>query len=165
MTDPVRTTTLFIAAISLGLMAGLFYGYAGSVMPALRRADDHTVIDVMQRINVAIQNPLFGLLFTGALIATGVAAFQQFSAGHTAVWVPLVIGLVLYLATMAITFGVNIPLNNRLAAAGPARGIADPQRVRGEFFDRWVRAHHQRTLTCTGAFAAIVWSLIAYGQI
>ncbi|MDR6316878.1 DUF1772 domain-containing protein [Actinoplanes couchii] len=161
----MTTTILFIAAVSLGLMAGLFYGFAGSVMPALRGTDDKTVIDVMQRINVSIQNPVFGLLFVGSLIATGVATFQQFSAGHPSVWIPLAIGLLLYVATLVITFGVNIPLNNRLAAAGPARGVTDPKRVRDAFFGPWVRAHHLRTLTNTGAFVAVVWALIQHGQL
>jgi uncharacterized membrane protein len=42
---------------AMGLIAGLFYAYACSVMPGLADADDRTVIDAMQQINEAIENP------------------------------------------------------------------------------------------------------------
>lgn len=136
---------LFAAAVSLGLMAGLFFAFANAVMPALRGADDGTVTDVMRRINASIQNPLFGLLFAGTLVLTAVAAVQR--PGDPGV----LIGLVLYLATLVITVVVHLPLNNRLDRDGD----------RAAFFDRWVRFNHLRTLTCVGAFAAVVWSLVA----
>jgi hypothetical protein len=44
-----RGADLLAAALTTGLMVGLFYAYACSVMPALRRLDDRTFV-VMQRI-------------------------------------------------------------------------------------------------------------------
>lgn len=163
MSDPVRTATLFIAAISLGLMAGLFYAYAGSVMPALRAADDRTVIDVMQRVNTAIQNPLFGLLFLGALVSTAAAAFQD--AGGSPVFAPTRVALGLYVVTLVITFAANIPLNNRLARAGNARRVDDPAAVRRAFFEPWVRWNILRALTCAAAFAAACGALVEQGRV
>ena len=162
--QPLHTTTLLVAAGTLGLMAGLFYGYAGSVMPGLRGADDRTVIDVMQRFNAAIQNGLFGLIFLGALVATALAAYQHRAATDRPVFLPVVVALVLYVLTLLITFGVNIPLNNRLAQAGPAQRIANPGAVRAAFYGRWVRFNTLRALTCTGAFGAMCWALVRYGQ-
>jgi uncharacterized membrane protein len=161
MASPLRTTTLIVATVTLGLMAGLFYAYAGSVMPGLRGADDRTVIDVMQRVNVAIQTPLFGLLFVGALASTGVAAFLH--TGRRPVLVPVLIALGLYALTLLITFAVNIPLNNRLAAAGPVRDIADPHAVRAAFYGAWVRWNTVRSLTSAGAFGSACWALARHG--
>jgi uncharacterized membrane protein len=165
MSDPVRTATLLIATLTLGLVAGLFYAYAGSVMPGLRAADDRTVVDVMQRFNVAILNGLFRLLFLGALVSTGVAAYLFRGAGGRTVLVPVVVALALYALTLLVTFAVNIPLNNRLAQAGPAQRIADPAAVRAAFYDRWVRWNTVRTLTCAGAFGAASWALVEYGRL
>jgi uncharacterized membrane protein len=165
MPDPVRTTTLLIAAITLGMMAGLFYAYAGSVMPGLRGADDRTVVDAMQRFNTAIQNGLFLLLFLGALGSTGVAAVLHTGAARRPVFVPVVVALVLYALTLLITFAVNIPLNNRLAQAGPAQRLADPGAVRTAFYGRWVRWNIVRTLACAGAFGAMCWALVQYGRL
>jgi uncharacterized membrane protein len=47
---------LGLATVGMGLLAGLFYAYACSVMPGLGQADDRTVVDAMQQIDEAIQN-------------------------------------------------------------------------------------------------------------
>ncbi|MBB2941029.1 putative membrane protein [Actinoplanes lutulentus] len=145
----MRATILLIAVVLLGLMAGLFYAYAGSVMPGLRRADDRTVVDAMQKINIAIQNPLFLLIFLGALVATGVAAVQHdFEPA-------LIAAFLLYAATLLITFALNIPLNNRLAAGD----LADASAVREAFLEPWIRWNTVRTVTSVAAFLAGVWAL------
>ena len=53
-----------------GLIAGLFFAYAVSVMPALRSMDDATFVSVLNRINVVIVNPVFLVVFLGAPAAT-----------------------------------------------------------------------------------------------
>ena len=52
-----RSGALAAATITTGLMAGLYYAYACSVMPGLSRTDDRTFVSAMQQINVAIINP------------------------------------------------------------------------------------------------------------
>lgn len=156
----MRTAVLLLAVLTLGLMAGLFYAYAGSVMPGLRRAADRSAVDAMQRINVAIQNPLFLLLFLGSLGFTGAAVFQNRDRPDVAG--PLLIALFLYAATLAVTFAANIPLNNRLDRLGDA-ALADPQRQRAEFFTPWVRWNLVRTVTSLGAFGAAAWALVEHG--
>ena len=47
--------------MAMALIAGLFYSFSVAVMTGLARADDRTFIDTMQRINRAIQNPMFFL--------------------------------------------------------------------------------------------------------
>jgi uncharacterized membrane protein len=149
-----------IAVLLLGLMAGLFYAYAGSVMPGLRRASDRAAVESMQRINVAIQNPLFFLIFVGSLIFTGIATFQNID--RTEVFVPVLIALVLYVVTLVITGVFNIPLNNQLDRAGDPAQLDDVAAVRAAFFPRWIQLNTLRTLTSTGAFAAGLCALLQY---
>ena len=66
----IQTVTLIAATVSTGLVAGLLGAFACAVMPALRGADDRTFVDVMQRINVAIVNPVFVTAFVGGLLVT-----------------------------------------------------------------------------------------------
>ena len=47
--------------------------------------------------------------------------------------------LVLYVATLVITIGFNVPLNNELAAAGDPDRIRDLAAVRERFEAAWVR--------------------------
>ena len=163
--EALRTTTVLVTTVTLGLMAGLFYAYAGSVLPGLRRAADRTLVDAMQRINVAIRNGPFLVLFLGGLLFTGAAAALHTGAAHRPVLVPLLVALVLYAATLVVTFAVNIPLNDRLDAAGPPDRIADPAAVRAAFLGRWVRWNLVRTATSAGAFAAACWALVRHGAL
>ena len=72
--ETARLASLIAAISTMGLVSGLFYGFSVSVMPALRRnQDDRGVIDVMQRINVAILNGWFVLGYIGAFLFTAVA--------------------------------------------------------------------------------------------
>ena len=73
-TVDVTTAVLLGATLCTGLMAGLFYAYSVSVMPGLSGAADRTVVETMQRINVAILNGWFGVVFGGALVLTAAGA-------------------------------------------------------------------------------------------
>ncbi|MDI6097345.1 DUF1772 domain-containing protein [Actinoplanes sp. NEAU-A12] len=159
----MRTAVLLLSVVTLGLMAGLFYAFAGSVMPGLRRAEDRAAVDAMRNINIAILNPLFGMIFVGALVSTAVAAVL--SIDRPAVAFPLLGALMLYGVTLAVTFAVNIPLNNRLNDAGDPADLADPAAQRADFFTPWVRWNLVRTITCAGAFAAAAWALIEHGAL
>lgn len=158
-----QTLALVAATVTTGLVSGLFYGFAISVMPALRDGDDRTFVDVMQRINVAILNGWFVLGYIGALVFTALAAGLQFGGGDRDALVPTVSALVCYLASMMVTGRVNIPLNNALAAAGAPDGIAQPRAVREAFERPWVRSNVVRALLCTAATGLLCWALVLHG--
>ena len=129
--------TLLAATVESGLIAGLFFTYANSVMPALRGADDRAFVDVMQRINEVIVNPLFLGAFLGGLVL-GVASAIAVGAADDRSGLPwIVCGVALYTAMIAITRSVNVPLNIQLAAAGGVGAIGDLGAVRGRFERRW----------------------------
>ncbi|MGH2394643.1 MAG: DUF1772 domain-containing protein, partial [Candidatus Limnocylindria bacterium] len=72
--DALRTISLIVATMSMGLMAGVFGLYAHTVMPGLGKTDDRTFVGAFQAIDRAIINPLFlGGGFVGALVFTGLA--------------------------------------------------------------------------------------------
>lgn len=155
----MRIGVLLAATITSGMMAGLFYAYSISVMPALHRADAAVLVEVMQRINTAITNGWFMLCFLGTLVFGAIATVLYAVDGPAAVFVPVLIGLILYAAQLALTFGLHIPLNNALDRAGPPGQTPDPAAVRAAFEPRWVPWNHVRTLLCTGSFAAFSWAL------
>ena len=155
----LRTIVLFGATLTTGLGAGLFYSYSCSVMPGLARADDRSFIEVMQRINVAILNGWFMLSFLGALALMGVAGVLELRGGNGTVLLWIGAAAAFQLAMLIITGVVNIPLNDRLAAAGAPDHIAHPAAVRAAFETTWVRWNLVRALACTAAFACIAWAL------
>ena len=154
LTVPMSTlesAALIAATVCTGLMAGLFAAFAYAVMPGLQRTDDRTFTDAMRRINVAILNVWFAIPFGGALVfAVLAAALQLASDGGAALgWTGG--GLLLYLVTLAITFRVNVPLNDALEAGGSRERFERP----------WVRANIVRAVTSTAALGCLAGALSA----
>lgn len=158
----VRTAqniTLIAATITTGLIAGLFFTYANNVMPALRGADDRAFVDVMQRINTVILNPLFLSTFMGGLLISVAAAGVVWRSDDRSALPWIVAGVVLYGVMFLVTRGVNIPLNNELARAGDVGNIADVHAVRERFEAAWNTWNLVRAVTATAAFGCLVTAL------
>ncbi|MFE3582407.1 anthrone oxygenase family protein [Streptomyces vinaceus] len=163
--DIARLAVLVAATVLVGLTAGLFFAFDVSVMPALRRSDDRTFVQVMQRVNVAIVNGLFLTAFLGSLLLTALALVLHLASGAGAVAPPLIAALVAYVLQLVVTGRVNIPLNNALDRAGPVERIADPAAVRRAFESRWAAANRWRTLLCTVALGCLAWALVLSGRL
>lgn len=159
------TLSLLAAAVSTGLMAGLFAAFAYAVMPGLVRADDRTLVVAMQRINESILNGWFLVCFLGALACTALTAVLHLGSGHRAVLPWLLAALLLYLVVLVVTGTVNVPLNNQLAAAGDPDRVADLAAVRDRFTATWVRWNVLRAVASTAAFALLSWALVVHGRL
>ena len=62
----------------------------------------------------------------------------------------------LYAAAFVITMAISVPLNDTLAAAGPADAIDDLGSVRAAYQDPWVLWNVVRTVFSTAALIALV---------
>jgi len=144
------TVVLVAALVTAGLIAGLFYAYACSVLPGLARGDDRTFVEGMRGINVAIVNPVFMLTFLGAPLLAGVAVFLNPGPRP---WV--IAGFVFLAAMVVITAAVNIPLNNALDKGGD-----DYAAVRARFETVWVRWNVVRALVSTAGFGCLVAAVL-----
>ena len=139
--DP-GTVLLLVATFGTGAVTGLFLAFSVAVMPGLRATDDTVFLSAMQRINVAIVNPVFLLVFLGSPLLLLVAALVV--PRNAWLWA----ALALHLAGFAVTPAVNVPLNDALDAA------TDPGPARVAFERPWNRAHAVRTLLMAASFAA-----------
>jgi uncharacterized membrane protein len=162
--EVLQGLALVAATITTGLVAGLLFAYAVSVMPALRLVDDRTFVEVMQRINVAIINGWFLTCFVGALVFTVLAGLLHLGADSRSALPWIVAAFVLYVAALVITGRLNVPLNNALVAAGEPDRIADLATVRERFEAPWVRWNIARTVAATGALGCLAWALAQYGR-
>ncbi len=142
----------FLALLGSGLMAGLFFAYSNSVMPALAKMPGPQGIAAMNHVNVVILNPLFLSVFMGTAVLAALLIVAAL-LGWTAKPVWIVIGAVLYLVgNIAITMQINVPMNNALVAAGA--DSPNSAALWATYLDRWVFWNHVRALACTGALAA-----------
>ncbi len=152
---------LGLATVVTGLMAGFFFAYACSVMVGLARTQDRTFIEAMQWINATVRNAAFGPAFFGALVLTVAAALVTVVRRHPARrWV--VAAAVLYAGAFFVTMAFAVPLNDQLAAAGPAGSLSDPAAVRQAYEGPWVVWNLVRTALNTAALAALVTALLRH---
>lgn len=156
----VITLLLTAATVALAGISGLYYAYACSVMPGLRATDDATFVSAMSRINSAIQNPVFALSFFGAFLALAAATVYSWANGLGSA-VPVTAALAFYTATLVITMGVNIPLNNQLDQAVRS-GQAGTART--SFEGRWTRWNIHRTWLSLASLVALSASWASLGQ-
>lgn len=160
MTAPFGAVTLVAALITTGLMAGLYYGFTIAVMPGLARGGDLVFVRAMREINRAILNGWFAIAFAGPAVLTALAAVLHLG-GPALPWI--LAALILYVATLAVTFGVNVPLNNALDVAGDPVTVRDPARIaaaRAAFEARWVRWNTYRTVACVLALGCLAVALL-----
>ncbi len=68
MLSTLMPAVTFFALVGSGLVAGLFFAYSNSVMPALAKMPSPQGITAMNYINVVIQNPLFFTVFMGTAV-------------------------------------------------------------------------------------------------
>ena len=154
--DGITGLVLGATLVAMSLVAGLSYTFAAAVMPNLAGADDRTFIETFQRYN---KNPVFPLTFTAALVLAALAVVLQRRHGPAAATRWTVVALVLYGIALAVTAGINIPLNDQIDRAGDPARIADLAHVRDQFEDPWVAANIVRTVLCIGAVGALARAL------
>lgn len=159
----LQTGVLLAATLSTGLMAGLFAAFSYAVMPGLARSSDRTLVEAMQGINKAILNPVFMLLFMGAIPLIGLTVFLAWRCHGRPALPWLIAALVLYLVAFMVTSGVNVPLNDQLAGAGDPARIGHLAAVRADFENKWVLWNIVRALLHTAAFACLAWALVVNG--
>lgn len=158
-------TSLAAAAVATGLSAGLYYAYACSVMIALGKFDDKTYVEVMNKINVVILNPVFMFSFLGSVAFSIAAAAFHLRSDLRPVLIWIAAATVLNLSSLLISGGFNIPLNNHLATATDAVGTVDFAGLRKDFETPWAAWNIVRALANTAASAALAMALVQHGKL
>jgi len=153
---------LAAATVATGLIAGVYYAFACSVMLGLGASGDRTFIEAMQNINKKIENPLFFLTFFGALVLPAWALRKFRHDRRLRLWIAA--ALALYAIGLLTTMGINVPLNNELAAAGNPAKIADPAAVRARFEDTWNMWNVARAVLSTGAAMCLAQAMLLVGK-
>lgn len=130
------------AAVSTGMMAGIYFIFSTTVMPALAGMATAPAVEAMQLINRIILNPLFFTLFMGSTLASvAIVISTLFGAGNVSSYIGFVAALLL-IATFISTLLFNVPLNNQLDAANVQSVAANDTWL--HYLDKWVKWNHLR---------------------
>lgn len=150
---PNTLPLVVIAAIAgAGLVSGLLFAFSNVVIRAFNELSPREAMQVMQRINVMIINPLFLAAFMGTTaLCAAIGILAAISVPSPAgPW--LLTGALAYiLGVFGVTVGFNIPLNNRLASASPSQADV----VWPDYADHWLKWNHLRSLLGVVAVAAL----------
>ena len=151
-----KIIVLYFAILLTGLSAGLFYAWQVSVIPGTKRIQDSTYIETMQKINRAIINPLFMLIFLRALLIQILIVFLYWDNGMT-FW-SLLAATVLYGAGTVIVTGLgNVPLNDALDSLS-LHELSEEKisREQQNYESRWNRLHLIRTVFSVISFMLLL---------
>ncbi len=161
MFDSLIATTLTIAAISAGLMAGVYFAFSAFIMRSFDRLGAAQAADAMNSINEVILRSWFMALFFGStLLYALLAGYAVFDAELDGRWWLFAAGLIYVVGMFLCTVVFNVPLNNRLAAA------AADERLKAEtwrhYFVHWTRWNHLRGLCSLAALLLSIHYLVSY---
>lgn len=142
--EMITSVAILAAALGSGLIAGVFLAFSTFVMAGLKAIPAAQGIAAMQSINVTVIRSLFMVIFVATgLISAGLIA-QAALAWEALNSVYLLTGGLAYLVgCVLVTGGLNVPLNNRLAAV-----LADTDeaaQVWADYQRDWVMWNHVRT--------------------
>jgi uncharacterized membrane protein len=156
------------AAVTLaltGAMAGLFFAFSTSVMPALEAISPEQAIQAMRSINRKIQNPVFFVALLGAPVAAA-------AMGGLLLWLDQTgAAVVAFLAAAAYVLGVfvptsvvNVPLNEALDAGEVP---TDPSAAASRWADysgSWTRWNTLRAAFNTLSLLLVGLALFVWGR-
>ena len=153
----IRSITLACAALTTGLMAGLFYAYAISVNLGLAEQPDASYVATMNEINEKIQNQLFLTGFFGALVFPLAALVTQLPHRRSGRFRLVVLGCALYLGGgFLVTALANVPLNEELARVAPNAPADELARARAAYEGPWIFWNGVRALSSVAAFVFLI---------
>jgi len=152
-----------VAALSTGLMAGVFFAFSTFVMKALARLPIAQGIQAMQSINLTAVTPVFmAALFGSTAVCVLLAVYSLVSWSQPAA-LYLLLGSLLYLVGSFLTTVLfNVPLNNALARVDS--GSVDGARLWASYLTSWTAWNHVRTLSSILASAAYAFALSRWNR-
>jgi len=120
MSSTLVSILLWAAALSSGLIAGVYFAFSGFIMKAFDKIETAQSVAAMNSINEVILRSLFMPVFFGSSIISFlliVVAFVYW--GDAGAGLVLIAGIVYFVGMFACTIIFNVPLNNALARPGP----------------------------------------------
>ena len=154
MPGSIFEQALLVAAISTGLMAGIYFSFSVFVMTSLKELPDSTAVASMNSINrVILKSSFIPLFFGSCLLALFLMLFVD--AGSSSLLTGSA-GVIYLLGMLTCTIVFNIPLNNRLQTVTRE----NESQVWQHYVIHWTRWNHIRTVSSLLAFIFYLIALI-----
>jgi len=117
MTFSVYTSALLsLAALSTGLMAGIYFAFSSFIMQAFEKIEEEQAIAAMNSINETILRSWFMPLFFGSSIISVILLFSTLSESGQFNSYLIITACIIYIVGMLVSTALfNVPLNKALA--------------------------------------------------
>ena len=161
MFSSVIALLVSIAAISAGLMAGVYFAFSAFIMRSFDQLGAAHAADAMNAINEVILRSWFMPLFFGSTLLYAVlSVFAMVDADLPGRWLLFANGLTYVIGMFLCTVFFNVPLNNRLKDAG--RDDIAKAETWTHYFKYWTRWNHLRTVCSLVALLLSIHYLVSY---
>jgi uncharacterized membrane protein len=158
MSSILITVLLWAAALSSGLMAGVYFAFSVFIMKAFDKIETAQSVAAMNSINEIILRSLFMPVFFGSSIISFLLVVVAFVYwGQAGAALALIAGMVYFVGMFACTVVFNVPLNNALARLGPDSDNA--QQIWSHYLITWTKWNHLRTASSLVTCALCIWLL------
>ena len=149
---------MVVTGVGCGLVGGVFFAFSTFVMGALRRLPPAQGIAAMQSINVLAVTPAFmTALFGTALACVALSVLALTSPGDWPVTEVLASSALYLIATIGVTIGRHVPMNNTLATW--RADDTDAASYWHDYVARWTAWNHVRTVAALAAAATLTVAL------
>ena len=161
MSSSIVSVLLWTAAISSGLIAGVYFAFSGFIMRAFDKIEPEQSIAAMNSINKTILSSLFMPLFFGSSIISVILIIVAFAQwGEAGTVLILIAGAVYFIGMFVCTVLFNVPLNNTLAKIDP--NSVNAHHVWSHYLKTWTNWNHLRTVSSLVTCVLCIWVLSAY---
>jgi len=138
-----------VAALAYALVGGVFLAFSDFIMRALARTEGSGGIQAMQAINREVFRWVFMTLFIGlAAVSATLVATGWLRVAGTPGSLMVAAGLLYLVACFGVTIGINVPMNDALAAM-PARCAKTRDYWMATYVPRWTAWNTVRAAACT----------------
>ena len=162
----MRILSVAMITASLVLSAaifGFFYAWVCSTMWGLDTADPRIAIAAMQAMNASVRNAVFAPAFFGTPMALGLTAALLFAQRFRLSAVAFALAAALYTGfCLMLTLGVNVPMNEALAAAAIPQDVASAEVIWQGYSQPWQFWNQLRTIASGLTFLAALSGLSLY---
>jgi len=158
MSSIIVTALLWTAALSSGLIAGVYFAFSGFIMQAFGKMDTTQSIAAMNAINKTILRSLFMPLFFGSsIISVLLIILASVHWNETGAGLTMIAGAVYFVGMFVCTVVFNVPLNNSLAHQDP--NSTDAHLVWSGYLKTWTNWNHLRTVSSLVTCILCIWLL------
>jgi len=160
MPSIIVTALLWTAALSSGLIAGIYFAFSVFIMKAFGKIETSQSVAAMNAINETILRSLFMPLFFGStIISVILIVVALVHWGDTGSGLTLIAGAIYFVGMFVCTVVFNVPLNNLLA--GVNENSTNAGEVWSHYLKVWTRWNHLRTVSALLTCGLSIWLLSA----